>query len=70
MERDQFKREVNSHLNTQGDVNVVTAANQRTDLILIAAVKKVDRVVPGPRCGLREGDVSSDVLCATKSARA
>jgi hypothetical protein len=33
-------------------------------------LKKVDRVVPDPRCCLREGDGASDVLCVTKSARA
>jgi hypothetical protein len=33
-------------------------------------LKKVDRVVPDPRCDLRESDGGSDVLCTTRSARA
>jgi rhamnulokinase len=32
--------------------------------------KKVDRVVPDPRCGLREGDGGSNVHCVPRSARA
>ena len=32
--------------------------------------EKVDRVVPDPRCGLREGEGGSDVLYVPKFARA
>ena len=32
-------------------------------------LKKVDRVVPDPRCVLRESDGGLNVLCVTKSAR-
>ena len=33
-------------------------------------LKKVDRVVPDPRCGLRESDGGLNVLFVTRSARA